>query len=624
MRRHALPGSELVMSFLAHRRLSRRTSLGAALVLVVGLSAVTHVGASAAPVVLRSIVHGTDGKPYWVTNHLVTSFAPAKAAAAGAKSTGHHEYLLVWAGDANVADTKGSDIENTHLAVNPVKTTNEDAVDDPPAPDFLAVIDADRDSPTYGKVVNTATVGPVEENEPHHMQYVWHKGDRIYAGGLFSSVTYVFDVDKLPEIQLSGVSLPTDTPCGSIPDAFWTLPDGTAYGTYMGGPVAPGACSYTNGETRLGNGYGGSPGEIVHFSPQGKVLGESPAASASSEDSTLCPNYPPIPGQATCANPHGIQVRSDLKRMVVSDYAEPRNIVLDPVKPQDNGLFRSTVRIFDISKENAPKLVSVSTMPNGPRTERNPGHEEPTGIMETTVTNLPQHKGSFAESMCGGVIYYTPDITAKAPKWREVFDDTTASKEINPDVSEGAGCDGGGWLQTSADDKYLFHAVIGRNPGSLSVDDTGSPKMVYALDIRKLLSAGTATTCSIDNIREVYNGGFESDCPSVSSVLPVPDGTSGGPHWGALDNFTQSGDGTFVETQQPGRVAYSDYFVARTGVDGNHKVCLATLSSDGKLTEDRSFIDENEGTPCVNFDRTTWPQGNTGNAKPHSEMFVVS
>src|SRR3954466_4714908 len=440
----APPGSHRV-------RNRRRLSLGLALVSVLaGVVAVTQVGASASTKVLRSVIKGSDGQNYWVTNHLVTS-STAAAAVADGQPAGHHEYLLVWAGDANAGDTKGSDIQSTHLGINPVKTTNEDAVDDPPAPDFLAVINADKGSQDYGKVVNTATVGPVEENEPHHMQYIWHKGDRIYAGGLFSSVTYVFDVSKLPEVTLSGVALPTDTPCGSIPDAFWTLPDGTAYGTYMGGPVAPGACSYTNGETRLGNGYGGSPGEIVHFSPQGQRLSESPAPSAGSEDSTLCPNYPPIPGQATCANPHGIQVRSDLKRLVTSDYAEPRNIVLDPVKPQDAGLFRDTVRIFDISDRNRAKLTSVSVMPDGPRKERNPGHEEPRGIMEATVTNLPQHKGAFAESMCGGVIYYTPDITITNPVWREVFDDTTAAKRANPNITEGAGCDGGGWVQTSPD-----------------------------------------------------------------------------------------------------------------------------------------------------------------------------
>src|SRR3954463_10649952 len=520
------------------RRGGRRLPFGLALVLALGVVVgLTHTGASAATQVVKSTIKGSDGKSYWVANHLVTS-SKAAAAVADGKPAGHHEYLLVWAGDANAGDTKGSDIQSTHLGVNPVKTTNEDAVDDPPAPDFLAVIDADKGSADYGKVVNTATVGPVVENEPHHMQYIWHKGDRIYAGGLFSSATYVFDVSKLPSIQLAGVALPTDTKCGSIPDAFWTLPDGTAYGTYMGGPVAPGPCRYTDGQIRVGNGYGGSPGEIVHSSATGKVLSEEPAAVSGSEGLTNCPNYPAIPAHATCANPHGIQARTDLKRLVTSDYAEPRNIVLDPVKPQDNKLFRSTVRIFDISNENKPTLLSVSTMPNGPRVERNPGHDEPTGIMETTVTNRPQHRGAFAESMCGGVIYYTADITAKKPVWREVFDDTAAAKQINPDVSEGAGCDGGGWLQTSADDHYLYHAVIGRNPGSLSADDTGAPKMVYALDISKLVAAGTATKCSVDDIHEVYSGGFEADCPTVASTVAIPDGTSGGPHWGALDNFT--------------------------------------------------------------------------------------
>src|SRR3954470_7527308 len=611
------------MSDLAVRRYGRRLPLGLALILALGLivAAGVHNRADASVQIVKSVVKGSDGKNYWVTNHLVKSYSRAQLSAAGTP-TKPHEYLLVWAGDNNAADTKGSDIQRTPIAVNPIKTLNEDAVDDPPAPDFLAVIDADKTSSTYGKVVNTATVGPVEENEPHHMQYIWHKGDRIFAGGLFSSVTYVFDVSKLPSISLSGVALPTDTKCGSIPDAFWTLPDGTAYGTYMGGPVAPGPCRYTDGQVRVGNGYGGSPGEIVHFSATGKVLSEAPAAVAGSEGLTNCPNYPAIPAHATCANPHGIQARTDLKRLVTSDYAEPRNIVLDPVKPQDNKLFRSTVRIFDISNENKPTLLSVSTMPNGPRVERNPGHDEPTGIMETTVTNRPQHRGAFAESMCGGVIYYTADITAKKPVWREVFDDTAAAKQINPDVSEGAGCDGGGWLQTSADDHYLYHAVIGRNPGSLSADDTGAPKMVYALDISKLVAAGTATKCSVNDIREIYSGGFEADCPTVASTVAIPDGTSGGPHWGAIDNFTLV-NGSYTETAAVKRIAVSDYFVARTGVDGNHKVCMLDVTPTS-MSIDRSFIDENEGTPCVNFNRTNWPHGKNGNAKPHSEMFVVT
>jgi hypothetical protein len=68
----------------------------------------------------------------------------------------------------------------------------------------------------------------------------------------------------------------------------------------------------------------------------------------------------------------------------------------------------------------------------------------------------------------------------------------------------------------------------------------------------------------------------------------------------------------------------SNYFVARSGVDGNHRVCLVNVSRSGKLALDTSFRDEHEGTPCVNFNRTSWPHGDYGNAKPHSELFVVA
>src|SRR5213082_1922629 len=371
----------------------RRRTLAVAVVvplLVAGMAVARQDNAKAAVDVVRSSFQGRDGRTYTVTNHLVQTPANTEAVAAAqtVDTNGHgsgHEYLLVWAGDKNVADTTGADIQHTPLQVNPVKLLNEDAVDDPPAPDFLAVIDATKKladgttNPDYGKVVNAATVGPLVENEPHHMQYLYHKGDKIYAGGLFSAATYVFGVSKLPTVSLSGVSLPTDTRGGSIPDAFWTLPDHTAYATYMGGPVVPGPYTYSDGETRIGNGYGGSPGELVHFDTTGKVLSETPAANATTEDPATCPNYPPIPGQATCANPHGIQARPDLQRMVTSDYAEPRNIVLDPVKPWDPSTFRPTVRIWDISKENAPKVVSDTVLPDGPRVEQNPGHEEERG-----------------------------------------------------------------------------------------------------------------------------------------------------------------------------------------------------------------------------------------------------
>src|SRR3954452_14076907 len=106
----APPGSHRVR----HRR---RLSLGLALVsLLAGVVAVTQVGASASTKALRSVVKGSDGQNCWVTNHLVPSSSAAAAVADG-QPPGHHEYLLVWAGDANLADTKGSLFQTTHLGI---------------------------------------------------------------------------------------------------------------------------------------------------------------------------------------------------------------------------------------------------------------------------------------------------------------------------------------------------------------------------------------------------------------------------------------------------------------------------------------------------------------------------
>ncbi|RJQ83743.1 hypothetical protein D5S17_00045 [Pseudonocardiaceae bacterium YIM PH 21723] len=563
---------------------------------------------------------GGDGKNYFVKNHIDKGLQ-AKSATGGSRK----EWLLVWAGDENIADTAVKKVRTLlpgGLSVD-VPTLVKDVNNALPGPDFLAVIDATKGSPTYGKVVNTATVGPLVENEPHHMQYIWHKGDKIFAGGLFSAATYAFDVKKLPELSISGISLPTNTLGGSVPDAYWTLKDGTAYGTYMGGPVAPGPHLYADGQTHISNGFAGSPGEVVRLDGNAKNLGEFPAAKHG-EDTSECVNLPALV-ETTCANPHGIQVREDLNRMVTSDYAEPRNIILDPVKAPSPFLRRPTVRTWDISDRAHPKLLTVSTLPKGPRSQKDdPLRNENRAVMETTVTNLPDHKGAFAETMAGGAIYYTPDITAAEPQWREVFDDTAAAKKLGADQFP-AGNDGGGWVQTSLDDKYLYHAVVGRPAGVYGPDDKGSPGYIVNLDIQKLLASGNSPQCNISEIDEITAGGKESDCPAVAGIQPI----QGGPHWGTLDNFKLGEDGFYHEIT-PGpdahvsRIATSNYFVARTGIDGDHKVCILDVDPKGGLSLDTKFVDENHGTPCVEFNRQSWPHGNFGNAKPHSELFVVA
>ncbi|MGW4525923.1 hypothetical protein [Amycolatopsis sp. NPDC004378] len=602
----------------------RRVVTGAA-ALALAAGAVTYTGsATGAYADVQTITDAktaSDGKQYWVQNHLVSKDLTAESRAADGTPK---KWLLVWAGDENIADTLVKDVKNLPGTLGGGLNKIKNAL---PGPDFLAVIDATQGSPTYGKVVNTATVGPLVENEPHHMQYVWHKGDTVYAGALFAAATYAFDVGALPQLKLKGVSLPTNTLGGSVPDAYWVLKDGTAYGTYMGGPVVPGPHTYADGSTQVGNGFAGSPGEVVHFGQKGEVLSENPAATPQGDNQKLCDNLPQL-GKPTCANPHGVQAREDLNTLVTSDYAEPRNIILDPVKQPSPYLRRPTVRTWDISDRNHPKLKSVSYLQDGPRADpADPLHAESRAVMETTVTNLPGHKGAFAQTMQGGAVFYTPDITAKEPHWIEVFDDGAANKSIYANNDSNGASSNGGWIQTSPDDKYLYRAIVGRQKGTLSADDPGTTGGVYVLDIQKLVNAGDRIEDiqgRVDTKAKAQQGGG-GDLPTVVGAAPINPGTPGaGPHWGAYDNWALGSDGFYHETTSPQHLAVSNYFVARSGLDGDHKVNLLNLGPDGKVAVDSNFRDEFTGQVGINFNRKSWPHGDFGNAKPHSELFVVA
>lgn len=571
-------------------RLRRTAAVAATAVLLLGLAVVgTGTPASADVVTTVSTVRGPDGQTYRITNHITREIQRELA-----RDRQRHEWLLVWAGDASANQP------------NPT-TTN---------PDFLAVVDATRSSRTYGHVVNTVTLSPVTGNEPHHMQYEWHKGDTVFAGGLLSDVTYAFDVKNLPEVRLRGVAPSTATPCGSAPDAFQVLADGTAYATYLGGPDVSGPCRYTDGQVRVGNGFAGSPGEIVHLSASGSVLSEAPAAGTTGDGDT-CGNIPAIP-QPSCANPHGIAVREDLNRLVVGDFAEARDLI-GGVLPSGTTIIRDTVRTFDISNRNAPKLVSVSHLPVGPREVPDPILGENYGAMETAVAHLPWDKGGFAATL-NGAVFYAPDITSPNPQWREVFDDEAAFRSLFPVDTPTSAIDGGTWLYVSPDDHYLYHEVLGGGWGSPGDTHNG---MLYVLDLRALFAAGTRSQCRIDTVAETTAGGAERDCPKLVSAVPIHDDTAGGPHWATADNFQLGRDGFYRESPQVSRIATSDYFVAATGTDGNHRVCMFTVSPSGKLTADTAFRDEVLGTPCVSFNRTNWPHGATGDARPHGLLFVV-
>jgi hypothetical protein len=570
------------------------------------------------------------------------------------------EYLVVWAGHANASDENQQSAQSDAGSVlsDPLGAGTDKRDRFVPGLDGFVVLDARKDNidgspnPDYGKVTNFVQL-PLPwglEGEPHHMQYQWEDGQALLAGGLFNDTTWVVDVSQVPQLGLRNTITPQDTPTGTVPDAYDAAGDGRFIGTYMGGP------EYN---------FAGSPGEVVTFKPDKAkgyvVASETPAGVPDARDRGNPGGVPEPCGQDesaplnTCANPHGIQVRPDLGRMVTSDYAEPKMVVLDPAKPSSGQFFRPTVRVWDTANPDHPKLLSVAHMPRGWRAPSENTMHTNRGVMENAKTwpqspsfsNVLPSKGFFAGSMCGGGVFFTPDVTKLAPdstrQWNEVFDDGIAlmaarHEPVDQFLESEGPCEGGAWTQVSRNNRWLFRAVTGQAPNIENDTGPGQPaKVIYDIDVQPLIESaqdgriacnltrgidtdgdGKIDLSATDAVKQIAEGRQVADCPRLISTLTVDDTTSGGPHWAALDNHSLTPDGF------PTRLAFSDYFVARSGVDGDHRLYVVDIDpASGRMSYDTAWRDEVTGRLGTNFNRRDWP-GNAGAGfyKPHSMVWV--
>jgi len=196
-----------------------------------------------------------------------------------------------------------------------------------------------------------------------------------------------------------------------------------------------------------------------------------------------------------------------------------------------------------------PYIRSVSAVPDGPRHEEVIFHEENEGLMafglphqshhvigqkgwinlgdpsfdkavssagvaanaasKVTVTSAAPgtagyvpHDGAFSAAMCGGVLFYSPDITldgntpnvygGTGPYWRAVYD-------VGP-------CTGVSYFNITDDDRFLILPISGiESPASIDADgavefDRDYPRehsrRVLTVDIRPLISKGHADTAA--------------------------------------------------------------------------------------------------------------------------------
>ena len=194
------------------------------------------------------------------------------------------------------------------------------------SPDFVAVVDFDRSSKHYGKVITTVSfpASSASGNEPHHVG-LSQDGRTLACGGLLSLLKgqqeiFFFDVTRPWSPRFVRAA---DPPQSAITDEFHALPNGGFLVTMMGGPA------------------GHHPGRVVEFDGALRVVAEHPA-------------QPPDDG----FNPHGITVRPELNLMVTSDFVCPSTTL--HVVPGGLDL-RGSVRVWDY---RARKILRTVAIPN--------------------------------------------------------------------------------------------------------------------------------------------------------------------------------------------------------------------------------------------------------------------
>lgn len=129
----------------------------------------------------------------------LSQVTPAAAAAGEAKDIGH--YLYVWAGDRAKADK-----------------------------DFIAVIDADPASPTYGRLISSGVTDQTSSN-PHHTEYVMPYSGKLFANDHDAGRTMVMDfADPLKPRQIAAFG---NLAGYAMPHSFLRLPNGNVLSSFQ-------------------------------------------------------------------------------------------------------------------------------------------------------------------------------------------------------------------------------------------------------------------------------------------------------------------------------------------------------------------------------------------------------
>jgi selenium binding protein SBP56 len=288
------------------------------------------------------------------------------------------------------------------------------------APDFLAVIDFDRASANYGRVITTRDLPDpgATGNEPHHVG-LSTDGRTLALGGLLSVLKgqneiFFFDVSNPLSPRFLSAA---DPPQSAITDEFHPLAGGGFLVTMMGGAG------------------GHHPGRLVEFDKRGRIVAEHP-------------DSPPDDG----FNPHGISVRPELNLMVTSDFICP-STTLNAVP---GGLdLRGSIRVWAFNRREILRTIEI------------PGAG---GTIDVQLIPGDKRGRAFTAGMLDDKLYLVDPRRGSA---RPVFDFATVAKGGWPQL-----------IRMTRDGRRLFITMnVAGRVAMLDTSDPERPVYLSSLDL---------------------------------------------------------------------------------------------------------------------------------------------
>jgi selenium-binding protein 1 len=292
------------------------------------------------------------------------------------------------------------------------------------APDFLAVLDFDRDSRRYGKVLRTVPLKGASAvgNEPHHVG-LSRDGRTLALGGLLSVLrgqdqVFFFDVTNARRPTFIRSHNPLEA---SITDEFAALRNGGFMVTFMGGA------------------NGAAPGRLVEYNSRSEAVQTWPVTVPDEE-----------------FNPHGLSIDEAHNLMVTSDFICPLRTL--HVHGGDTANIRGSVRVWDFAQRSILRTISVGDPAN------------PAGTMEVQLIPGDRRLRAYTAGMADNQLYLvdTQDGNAKP-----VFDFNVFSTRNRPAMPQ--------LLRTNRDGTRLFVTLNGA--GKVVMFDISRPNRPELLSV---------------------------------------------------------------------------------------------------------------------------------------------